>query len=35
MFKYDTSVSDCILNRIKDEKYKWLKGNDESPAFRW
>lgn len=30
-----TSVSDCILNRIKDQKHKWLKRNDESPALRW
>lgn len=30
----NTSVSDCILNQIKDQKHKWLRGNDESPALR-
>lgn len=31
----NTSVRDCILNRIKDRKHKWLKGNDESAALRF
>lgn len=31
----NTSVRDCILNRIKNRKHKWLKGNDESAALRF